>query len=65
MTRWLVDPPRCPEVVGRPSWMSRNGQEALPNVREWSRGSPECLAVVGRPSQMSGCGREAFPNDLE
>ena len=29
---WM--PPGCQGVVGRPSRMSRNGREALPNVRE-------------------------------
>ena len=55
--------------------MSRNGLEALSDVREWSGGPPECSGVVGstygctglfgRPSQMSGRGREALPDVRE
>ena len=48
--------------------MSGSDWEALPDVREWSRGHPGCpgvvgsaLRVVGRPSRMSGCGQEALP----
>ena len=33
-------PPECPEVVGRHTRMSRSSREALPDVREWSRGPP-------------------------
>ena len=44
---WLVGPPGCPGVVGRPSRISLSGQEALPNVRE--------------PFRMSGSGLEALP----
>ena len=32
---WSRGPPRCPEVVGRPTWMSGSGREALPDIREW------------------------------
>ena len=52
--------------------MSGSGQEALPNVREWSGVSPRwlggpsgCLLVVGRPSRLSISGCEALPDVLE
>ena len=32
----VVLPCRCPEVVGRPSRMSRSGRDAFPDVRESS-----------------------------
>ena len=35
---WSEDPPLCLRVVGRPSWMSGSGLEALQDVREWSGG---------------------------
>ena len=42
--------------------MCGSGQEALPDVQQWSRGHPKCPGVVWRPSQKSGCGRESFPD---
>ena len=33
--------------------MSGSGQDALPEVQEWSDNPPGCPGVVGRPSQMS------------
>ena len=41
--------------------MSGSGSEALPNVREWSRGPPGCPGVIQRPSRMSDSGREDIP----
>ena len=32
--------PEFPVVVGRPSWISGSGREALPYVREWWGGPP-------------------------
>ena len=40
--------------------MSGSGREALPDVREWSRGSFRIPGVVGRASRMSGSGQEAL-----
>ena len=40
--------------------MSGSGREALPDVREWSRGSLRIPGVVGRASRMSGSGQEAL-----
>ena len=58
-------------VVGRPSRRCGIGQEAHPEVREWSGGPPGGLRVVGRPSRRSrsggrpsrksGSGWEALP----
>ena len=31
---WSVGPPGCLRVVWRPTWMSNNFREALPEVRE-------------------------------
>ena len=45
--------------------MSRNGREALPEVRQWSGGPPGGPAVVGRPSRRSGSFREALPEFRE
>ena len=45
--------------------MSGNGQEALPQVREWSAGPSAGPGVVGRPSHRSGSGREALPKVRE
>ena len=42
--------------------MSGSGQEAIPNVREWSEGPPGYSGVVQRPSRISGSGRKAIPN---
>ena len=66
------DPPGCPGVVGRPSWLSLRGgrpfrmsgswREALLGIRVKSGGSPGCLRVVGRRSRMSRCGLEILPN---
>ena len=36
--------------------MSKSGQEAIPDVLEWSVGPPGCLGVVGRPSWVTGSG---------
>ena len=36
--------------------------EALPDVREWSRGSPGCQLVIARPSRISGNGGVALPD---
>ena len=54
------------------SQMCRGGQEALPDVWEWSRDTAGCpgvverpsriFGVVGRPSWMSGRGWEALPD---
>ena len=38
--------------------MSGSGQEALPNVWEWSGGPPRCPGVVGSPSRMVWSCRE-------
>ena len=40
--------------------MSGNGQDALPDVQEWSRCPPGCRGVVGRPFRMSGRCRETL-----
>ena len=45
--------------------MSWSGQEALPEVREWSGGPPECSGVVERPSRMSESVRDALPDVRE
>ena len=34
-------PPGCPEVIGRPSQMSRRGREALLDIWEWSGDLPD------------------------
>ena len=47
-------------MCGRPSWMSRSGREARPDVREWSKGPLVYSVVVGRPFRMSGNGRESL-----
>ena len=39
---WLGGPPGCSGVVGRPSPMSRSGQESLQEVREALRMSGSC-----------------------
>ena len=43
LREWSRDPLGCPGVVERlflmsvkPSWMSGSGQEALPDVRQWT-----------------------------
>ena len=51
---WLGDPPKCPGVVGRHSWMMGRGRKAFPNVWEWSGDSPDALS-----------GREAHLDDRE
>ena len=38
-----------------------SGREALPDVREWSRGPLRSPGVVNRPYWMSGSGREVLP----
>ena len=48
-----------------PSRMSGSGRDALPDVRQLSRGPTGCPAVVGTPSRLSGSGREALPNVRE
>ena len=45
--------------------MYEGGQEALPDVREWSGDLPGCLGVVGWPSRVSVSGRETLPNVRE
>ena len=42
--------------------MSRSGQEALPDIREWSEDPPECPGVLGRPTQMSRSGWKTHPD---
>ena len=59
-------------VLGRPSWKSVSGWEAIPDIREGSRGPPKCSGVVGRPcrkfvsgrgpTRKSVSGLEALPN---
>ena len=60
-------PHGCLLVVGRPSRISVNGREALPDVREWSNSLPDvqlllvstagCPGVVWRPFRMLVVGR--------
>ena len=57
----------CSRVVWRPSRMSGNGRETLPNVQEalwavWecSEGPLGCEEVVGRPSGMCGSGLDGL-----
>ena len=45
--------------------MSGSGQDALPEVQEWSDNPPGCPGVVERPSRMSGNGRETLPDFAE
>ena len=55
-------PPECPGVFGRHSRMSLvverpyrlfgSVREAVPYVREWSRGPPGCPGVVDRPRDV-------------
>ena len=45
--------------------MSTSGQEALPDVQEWSGDTPECSGVAGRPSRMIESGWEALPDVQE
>ena len=45
--------------------MLESGEEALPDVREWSGDPPGCPGEVGRPSLMSESGREAIPDVRE
>ena len=45
--------------------MSGIGQEALLDVREWSRGPAGCPRQVGRTSRMIGSGREALIEILD
>ena len=59
-------------VVGRPSRLSGNGPETLPDVREplpdgreWSGASLGSTEVVGRPSWMSGSSCETRPDIRE
>ena len=59
-------------VVGRLTRMSgtirealTGGQEAHPDVQEWSGGRPGCSGVVVRPSRKFGSGWEAFPDVQE
>ena len=59
-------PPGYPVVVGRPTWFSGSGREALPDVwvgreaftyvQEWSGGPPGCQGVVDWLSRMAGSG---------
>ena len=69
---WPVGPPGCSEVVGKTSWMSGSGREALPNVREWWEALHDVLlttpghrGVVGKTSRMSGSSREILPDVRE
>ena len=43
------NPPRCPGLVQRSSSMSKSGQEALLDVREWSGGLLDVLEWSGGP----------------
>ena len=52
-------------MVGRTSWRSGIGQEALPEVWEWSAGPPGGLKVVGRFFRMFGSGWKALPKVQE
>ena len=45
--------------------MSGSGQQALPDVRQWSGDPSDCLGLVGKPSRMSRSGRESFPDVRE
>ena len=56
---------RPSRMSGRPSRMSMSGREALPNVREWSRGPTGCAGVVGRLSRMSRSDQETLPDILK
>ena len=47
------------------SWRFVRGQEALPEVREGSRGSPEGSEMVGRPSRLFGRGWETLREGRE
>ena len=55
-------PPECLGVIGRPSWMSKSGREALPDVREWlgnlfqkySAWPSGCPGTVGDPPGCPG-----------
>ena len=49
-------------MSGRPSWMSRSGRKALPDVLKWSGGPPGCPGVVEKPFRIFGKGREAHPD---
>ena len=60
---WLGSTHGCPGEVKRPTRMSGRGQEAHPNVREWSKAFPdvrEWSGIVGRPSRKFGSGRETL-----
>ena len=37
---WLEGPPQCPGLDGRPSRMTRNSREALPDVWKWFEDRP-------------------------
>ena len=52
----------CSGMVDRPSWMSQNGREALPDVRQLLGGPPGYPGVIGRPSRISMSGWEALTN---
>ena len=69
---WSGVPPGCPGVVERPSGMSENGRETLPDIREalsdvlvWSGSSSSCPEVVGMPSLIFGSVRKALPDVRE
>ena len=45
--------------------MSESGQEAHPDVREWSGGPPGSPGLIGRTTRMSVSGRQALANVRE
>ena len=53
-------PPADPGVGGRSSRSSGIGQEALPEVREWTGGPPGGPGVDWMPSRWSGSGWKAL-----
>ena len=48
---WSGDPPGCPKVVGRPSWMTGSGLETLPGEREAHSDVREVLPDVREGSK--------------
>ena len=59
---WSGGPPRCPVVVGRPSWLSKSGWEALQVVQEWSEALQDFQDWSEWTSRISASGREALPD---
>ena len=61
---WLGVPLECPGVVrrrcrtsrsgGRPSRMSGNGRETLPNIQEWWEAHPDIQELSGNPLECPG-----------